>query len=166
MRLKGDKIFWDLDGVLRNLTYRFHNEDIDNWDMTNGDGKTAVEHVEENMEVLIDAPECEYMYIAKQFFPIHIVSAQPDHWRKYTSAWIDFHLPDARVKYLSDTHHKLRYLETGTRILIEDCPLYSTYRDIILVDRSYNRDIVVPRRVHNPDELMTELRRYLDGKES
>ena len=39
MRLKGDRIFWDLDGVLRNVLYKFHNGDIDNWDMKMEAGK-------------------------------------------------------------------------------------------------------------------------------
>jgi hypothetical protein len=164
MRLKGDNIFWDLDGVLRDLTYKFHTGDIDNWEMKNGDGKTAVEHIEADLEVLTDAPETEYMWVAKQFDPIHIVSAQPDHWRRHTSAWLDAHIPGAKIKYLLDTHHKLRYLDSGNRILVEDCPLYASYRDIILIDRPYNRDIEVPRRVTNPEELNDELRRFLHGK--
>jgi hypothetical protein len=165
MRLKGDYIFWDLDGVLRNLTYKFHTGDIDNWEMKNGSGKTAVEHVDENMEVLTNAPECEYMEVAKQFYPIHVVSAQPDHWRRHTSAWLDAHIPNARIKYLTDTHHKLRYLDAGTRVLVEDCPLYASYRDIILIDRPYNQEISVPRRVKSPEELLVELRRFLNGKD-
>jgi hypothetical protein len=163
MRLKGDNVFWDLDGVLRNLAFNFHDGDIDSWDKVNGSGKTIVEHIEEDLNVLVKAPEAEYIEIARQFYPLHVVSAQPDHWRKYTSAWFDAHLPHARVKYLTDTHHKLRYLEAGNRILVEDCPLYASYRDIILVDRPYNQEIVVPRRVHNPEELMTEIRRFLNG---
>jgi hypothetical protein len=105
------------------------------------------------------------MEVAKLFYPIHVVSAQPDHWRRHTSAWLDKHIPDARVKYLTDTHHKLRYLDAGTRVLVEDYPFYSSYRDIILVDRPYNQGIEVPRRVHNPEELLTELRRFLNDKD-
>ena len=164
MKLNGCNIFWDLDGVLRNLTYKFHDGDIDSWQKVNGSGKTVIEHVEEDLNVLRTAPECEYMEVARQFDPIHIVSAQPDHWRKHTSVWIDEHIPDARIKYLLDTHHKLRYLDAGNRVLVEDCPLYASYRDIILVDRPYNRGIEVPRRVGNPEELLIELRRFLNGK--
>ncbi len=162
-KLNGANIFWDLDGVLRNVLYRFHDGDIDNWDMKNGDGKTPVEHVEEGLDVLIEAPELEYIDLAREFSPLHIVSAQPDHWRPYTSVWLDNHLPDARIKYLLDTQHKLRYLECRTRVLIEDCPLYPDYTHIILVDRPYNKNITVPRRVTGPEELMVELRRFLDG---
>uniref|UniRef100_A0A6M3Y062 Uncharacterized protein n=1 Tax=viral metagenome TaxID=1070528 RepID=A0A6M3Y062_9ZZZZ len=164
MRLKGDRIFWDLDGVLRNVLYKFHNGDIDNWDMKNGSGKTAVEHVEEDLNVLVEAPEMEYVNLTKEFFPLHVISAQPDHWRPYTNIWLDKHLPGAKVKYLLDTQHKLRYLECGTRVLVEDCPLYSDYTHIILVDRPYNRDIKVPRRAGTPEELMVELRRFLNEK--
>jgi hypothetical protein len=163
VRLKGDNIFWDLDGVLRNLTYNFQESDVDSWDRVNGSGKTVVEHVEENLSVLVDAPEYDYLSVARQFSPVHIVSAQPDSWRPYTSTWIDKHIPGARIKYLLDTQHKLKYLESGTRILVEDCPLYSDYRHIILIDRPYNKDVECSRRVHNPEELMDELRRFLHG---
>uniref|UniRef100_A0A6M3XKE3 5' nucleotidase n=1 Tax=viral metagenome TaxID=1070528 RepID=A0A6M3XKE3_9ZZZZ len=171
MKLKGDNIFWDLDGVLRNLTYKFLGSpftqgEVDGWERTNDKGQDVVSFVDNNLEVLTDAPECEYMEVARLFSPIHVVSAQPDSWRRHTSAWLDAHIPDARVKYLTDTHHKLYYLDAGFRVLVEDCPLYASYRDIILIDRPYNQDITVPRRVKTPEELLIELRRFIDGNKN
>ncbi len=168
MKLNGANIFWDLDGVLRNLTFNFMGSpftqgEIDGWDRRNDKGQDIVDFVDNELEILIEAPELEYIDLAREFLPLHIVSAQPDHWRPYTSTWLDNHLPDARIKYLLDTQHKLRYLECRTRVLIEDCPLYPDYTHIILVDRPYNRDITVPRRVTGPEELMVELRRFLNG---
>ena len=164
MRYKGDRIFWDLDGVLRDLIFNFGCY-VDSWDMVNGSGKTVMEHVGENLSVLVEAPEAEFASLAREFFPLHIVSAQPDSWRPYTSKWLDVHFPEAKVKYLSDTQHKLLYLECGTRILIEDYPNYPDYSNIILVDRPYNRHVDVPHRIKHADELRDMLVKYLkEGK--
>jgi hypothetical protein len=163
MKYKGDRIFWDLDGVLRNLVFKFGCY-VDAWDQVNGSGKTVMEHVAEDMSILVDAPLDDYAGLAKEFDPIHIVSAQPDTWRPNTSKWLDKHFPGAKVKYLTDTQHKLRYLEAGTRILIEDYPNYPDYTSIILVDRPYNKDTIAPHRVYSPEELRELLMKYLkDG---
>jgi hypothetical protein len=165
MKLPGNNIFWDLDGVLRKLSWAFRNNDWpQSWDEKDVNGRDICESIDANLDSLEDAPEAEYIEIARMCEPLHVVSAQPDLWRPYTSRWFDDHLPEARVKYLIDTQDKLKYLVSGKRVLIEDCPNYPDYTYIILVDRPYNKDVVCERRVHNPEELMVELRRFLDGQ--
>jgi len=162
--LKGDRIFWDLDGVLRKLTYAFHGGWPESWDQLI-DGKGVVECIDENLSHLLECPEAEYIEIARECYPLHIVSLQPDNWRKNTSKWLDIHLPEAHVKYVTKPDHKLLYLECGTRILIEDIPNFDDYTYIILIDRPYNTHVNAPHRVKSPDELRDKLRKYLtEGK--
>jgi FMN phosphatase YigB (HAD superfamily) len=162
MRLKGDNVFWDLDGVLRDIHGNFNGGSIHSWDVRDSSGNGIVEYIDNNLSLLETAPTFKYIDIAMQFHPIHIVSAQPDHWRKYTSKWLDNYLPDAKVKYLLNTEDKLKYLESGRRILIEDYPYYSDYTHIILIDRPYNQNVVTQKRVHNNEELLTAIRGFLN----
>lgn len=157
--IKGDRIFWDLDGVLRVLSWRFHDEWPDTWSQQIN-GKGLCEHVDEDLSILLNAPETEYTDLARECVPLHIVSLQPDNWRKNTSKWFDIHLPDAKVKYVSKPEHKLLYLECGTRILIEDNPNYDSYENIILIDRPYNRHVSAPNRVTSPDQLRSIITKY------
>lgn len=158
--LKGDRIFWDLDGVLRKLSWAFHDEWPDSWNQQIN-GKGLIESIDDNLGCLLECPECEYIEVAKECVPLHIVSLQPDNWRKNTSKWLDIHLPEAKVKYVTKPDHKLLYLECGTRILIEDSPNFDDYSKIILIDRPYNAHVDAPHRVKSPDELRDKLHKYL-----
>ena len=164
--IKGDRIFWDLDGVLRKLSHGFNGTDYPNsWWEKDSNGKNICEYIDEDLTMLLECPEENYIEVAKECLPLHIVSLQPDNWRKNTSKWLDIHLPDAHVKYVTKPDHKLLYLECGTRILIEDSPNFDDYSQIILIDRPYNAHVDAPHRVKSPDELRDKLRKYLtEGK--
>jgi hypothetical protein len=162
--IKGNNIFWDLDGVLRNLTHGFNGEWPKTWIDINKDGLNIYEWVDANLNVLELAPVTEYMEIAMMCDPLHIVSCQPDAWRPYTSRWLDKHLPYAKVKYMTDTNDKLKYLVSGKRILIEDYPNFIDYSHVIVIDRPYNRSIELPHiRAHNPSGLLTMLEVFTNG---
>lgn len=156
-KIDGRWIFWDLDGVLRNLGYRFHDDFPDTWDEKNKDGYDIYDWIAENPDDLKNAPELEYAMVARLCCPIHIVSCQPESWRPNTSKWIDAHFDHARIKYLNNPQDKLKYLEGGKRILIEDYPNFNSYDFIILVDRRYNRTVSNVNRVHTCTELINEI---------
>ena len=165
--IKGNNIFWDLDGVLRKVTHAFNGGAWPTvWDQRDSTGRGICDGIEENFSILTEAPELEYADLARECYPLHIVSAQPESWRSYTSKWLDVHFPEAHVKYVTDTQHKLKYLERSKRIMIEDCPNYPDYSRMVLVDRPYNRDIIVPVpvRVKHPDELREVLLGFVKGE--
>lgn len=164
MQLNGTNIFWDLDGVLRDLGHTFNGYGISDWNGKTDNGKTFTERIDADLNLLKSAPELCYIEIAKRCSPVHVVSIQPDNWRKNTSIWLDNHLPQAKVKFLNVPEHKLLYLQAGTRILIEDYPFFTDYTNVILVDRPYNKNVNCKHRVSSPDELLPLLRRFIDDK--
>lgn len=163
-KINGNNIFWDLDGVLRDLSFRFTNQEIATWTYVNSHGDGICEHIDKNLNDLLKAPPCEYLDLALMCEPLHIVSAQSDLWRPYTSAWTDIHVPEARVKYINNMEDKMKYLESGRRILVDDYPFYPDYTHIILINRPWNKETVAPRRANTPEELMVYLEGFLNGK--
>jgi hypothetical protein len=161
--IDGRNIFWDLDGVLRNICFRFSKHPPDQWDRTNEDGLTVIEYINMNLKDLVNAPTLEYYDLAMQCKPLHVVSIQPELWRHFTSEWLDDWMPDAKIKYVLEPAHKLEYLKVGTRVLIEDSPNLGDYTHTILVDRPYNKGVQVPRRVYNAEQLRKAIGRFLDG---
>ena len=162
-KIKGNNIFWDLDGVLRDLSFRWCGS-IPTWTHVDSHGNGICEYIDKNLDDLVNAPPCEYLDLALLCEPLHVVSAQSDLWRPYTSAWTDKYVPEARVKYINNMEDKMKYLESGRRILIDDYPFYPDYTHIILIDRSYNQDTISPRRAHNPEELITYIEEFVNGK--
>jgi hypothetical protein len=161
--INGSRIFWDLDGVLRRLSFPNYPNWPDSWTQRDGSGNDICEVIDKNLEILLESPETEYIELARECVPLHIVSSQPDNWRKHTSKWLDVHLPEAKVKYVSNAFQKLVYLEAKTRVLIEDYPLYPSYENIILISRPYNRNTKAEHRVTYPDELRDKISQYIKG---
>ena len=86
------------------------------------------------------------------------MTAIPDVWLESTFTWIARHLK-GRVNSITFTKHleKLHLLKERD-ILVEDCPRYLDYSQVIVIDKSYNRDIALQHtRVHNATELFAEL---------
>jgi hypothetical protein len=163
--MKGNDIYWDLDGVLRDLCKVVFGGHADVWDQKTESGKDLIETVDDDLDLLRIAPVSEYIEIAQLCDPIHIITVQPDHWRKYTTNWIDHYFKDAKVKFLNKPEDKLKFIVSGTRTLIEDYPLFSCYDNIILIDRPYNRNVKGVLRVSSPLGLMNALRRKHENLE-
>jgi hypothetical protein len=146
-------IYFDLDGVLRDLCSPITGEEAPHWDYVYK-GKSVLQHIEENLDVLASAPVTEYFhYILEKFPTIHILTNQSNHWKPYTWQWLNdkfgyhpFEVTYARPK------EKLEILKDGD-FLVEDFPLFEDYSKIILIHREYNKDVEAPIRVRNIKEL-------------
>jgi len=163
------KIFFDLDGVLRDLS-KVMGFEPESWNAKHPEtGQSVMEILNGDLTLLRDAPPMPYLSrILEEFKEIKIATVQDLPWRPYTKEWIEKYIPRAEIIWFKDGEEKLEYC-TGEHagILVEDSPMLSDYVNVILIDHPYNRHIrftnwgKVHVRVHNPDQLMHELRKWL-----
>ena len=156
-----DKFFWDVDGVMKRLDYLVLGKDANTWEETRN-GKNVIELVNENPEIVLQAEATEYVDRINQLYrgkTLHIITSQRPTWRPYNEKWLYLHLKCAfDIQYTNNARDKLRLLKPG-EYLIDDSPLFPDFRQVILIDKKYNRHLMVPTRVHNPDALEACLKR-------
>jgi hypothetical protein len=149
-------VFWDIDGVLRDLMKGSGIELQMSWE----DSK-IVESVEEDFSVLVNSPALPYLDVLLNFLNREhsnlehiILSANPESWRKYTNQWLDEHGLKGVKRIFTDTlEEKLDYLDTPDVVLIDDYPYFVDYGNILLIDHSYNKSARPLVRIKNPLEL-------------
>lgn len=155
-------IYFDLDGVLRDL-HDFINWTPKTWEEPI-EGMHIVNYFAKNQKLLRIAPATLYLEMAlSNFDKVNIITACHESWKTSTIYWITKYIPRRKLGELHFTEHlqKLHLLKDND-ILIEDCPRYTDYSQVILIDRSYNRDLELPHvRVNSPNELMSEITRRL-----
>lgn len=152
-------IFWDLDGVLRDLAQICLGRQPSIWDEVDPKtNMTICEMVNKKPSLLIEAPATPYLTVARLYEPITILTIQPLTWRGWTKHWIRKYIMAIDIKFFEKPAEKLEYLKEGD-YLIEDYPFFSNYDQIILIDKPYNRDVKVKYRVKNPKELQKLLER-------
>lgn len=146
-------IYWDIDGVVRNLTASFLEEPQEWYQRTNA-GKTVVETVDEDLELLVAASPTEYYKVAKQFDSIVFITSQKESWRPYTDKWVKHYFKDkAKVHYVNKPSEKMAFLNIGD-YLVEDYPLFEDNSKIILIDKKYNSNVVdCYKRIKSPEQL-------------
>jgi len=156
-------IYWDIDGVLRDLSKIVWGFDPDDWNYKSPERLSIFDIIRMNPMLLVEAPAGKYIDVARKQKELLILSAQLPHWRTLTEMWISTHLKDVPVyiTFVDNSQEKLKYLKDGD-YLIDDCPLFPDYSKIILVDRKYNRNVNAPIRVKTPkelEEILNELKR-------
>ncbi len=144
-------IYFDLDGVIRNLTstvtpsieFNFWSKPIN--------GKSFTEYFDENLHFLLEAPPTEYYSVISNYSRnLTIITSQPENWQEYTSLWIKAYLPNATIIFDSEKLHLL----SENDLIVEDYPLYEDYSQVILIDKPYNQDVKNPLiRIKNPKQL-------------
>ncbi len=155
-------IYFDLDGVIRDLHGAM------NWKPTKWDedvvGVNFYEYITSHLNVLADALPTEYYDIIKQHNPL-VLSAQPKEWRPLTLQWITKYLLTTMsgIIFVDAPNDKFKYVHPSD-LLIEDCPTLKSYSNVILIDRPWNQEVKVLRRVKTPLELDEVLRKYNKGR--
>lgn len=155
-------IFFDLDGVLRNLYWKSGEPD-NYYDGVTG-YKSFVDYINKNKDLLVDAPETEYLKVVleSRIEELNILSIQPAGWIKYTDKWIKEHIREknkdlkVNVMYLFDFADKVEILNRvykGVFVLVEDFPDLSCYDNVWLIDRKYNQDVKSSVRIKGAEEL-------------
>jgi len=147
------KIYWDLDGVLRDLCTPTFGYEPPSWWHTNNKNQAICDLLEENLCIFATAPPTEYFdYAITTYEPLHIVTNQKDHWLPYTVEWLHSFIPTQfDVTYLKP-EYKLEFIGRDNYI-VEDYPFFMEYDNVILIDRPYNRQTTSAIRVKNVKEL-------------
>lgn len=135
-------ITFDLDGVIRDLGFAVFGRVPNDWNETIN-GKGVVEIINENLNLLDEAPPTKYYSVIKEMFPIpHILTHQSKKWRTHTEAWLGWYFGFYDVQYTkSGIDDKADILEDG--FLVDDYPLFPKdfYKKVILVRYPYNENI-------------------------
>ena len=151
--LKSRKIWWDLDGTLRDLALAVWGVEPEHWNKRDASGRNTIDIVNDNLFLLEKAPPTEYLR-AVNGKRITILSAQLPHWTPYTRNWLYRWIPNCTVIYTETGEEKLPILEAHDALLVEDHPNLSDYSRILLIDHPYNRHVINPlRRICSVEEL-------------
>jgi len=153
-----NKIYFDLDGVLRSLADGIGGMKLKTWDDLAPNGQTFCGYIDDRLEVLLEAPRTKYFDVITGNGPIDIVTYQAPYWRPNTVEWVARNIPGKyTLTFVDSMEGKLKYLERG--FLVEDYPKFprEAYDRIVLIDYPYNRGIDALARVKRPWELETIL---------
>jgi hypothetical protein len=146
-------MFFDLDGVLRDLVSAC-NYDPQTWDEP-CHGMTLIGYVNHNLDLLVSATPTEYLPVVVEK-EITVLTCQPLNWIPYTKIWLSNHLPKATCIFCQHPMEKLDHLKNGD-YLIEDYPLFPNNKQIIMIDRPYNRMVQAYKRIRTAGELKNVL---------
>lgn len=152
------KVAWDLDGVLRDLSGHIARINKCNypteWDYKYN-GKSIYECIDENPDVLLEAPTTAYLFVLRKSFDNpEIWTCQPEKWRSKTLMWIHRHIGlRFRIHFLSGTEKEEKLKKEADYILIEDSPKFTNYDRILLIDRPYNKGVRGAVRVFGTKHL-------------
>ena len=136
-------IYFDLDGVIRDISVVLFGGDPKEWGSKVKSGENVFDFINNNLNVLVEAPVTDF-YRFRDYKIECILSCQPVRWRFYTNQWIDKFCPGVDVvRYVRKPEDKLSILKNGD-FLVEDYPFFSDYSKIILVRRPYNMCVVNP----------------------
>lgn len=150
-------IYWDLDGVLRDLSKSVHGGKIaKTWWQKDKNGHNLIEAINKDLSILESAKPTKYLNVALWQKSVDIISCQPMSWRPGTTRWVERHIPNAKIRYVLDPNEKFNIIDEDD-YLIEDSPNLHDYHNIILIDRPYNENIISDIRVYNEAELLAIL---------
>lgn len=151
-------IYWDVDGVLRNLTGLVWGEDPEHWDTLSPSNEDIFDILKKHPEYYLDAKAFKNVQVAKDYEAHHgsitfLTHQKSEKAQKYTSLWLASHFKNFNINFVDSMLDKESYLEHG--FLIDDCPLFKDYSKIILVHHRYNKHIQAPMRVFTWRDLET-----------
>jgi hypothetical protein len=147
-------VYWDLDGVLRLFGSYILGYEPQDWNATSEDGKSVIQIVNEHPELCLSAPESEYLPIVNERLEkIHLLTNQLPSWVPYTNRWLNEHIKiQYEVIYTKGPTEKLAMLKPND-VLVEDYPNFSSYEQVALITRAYNRGVNAPLRISNIKEF-------------
>lgn len=146
------KLVFDLDGVLRLLYPRLWKKYKIPWPreyIWTYKNKNIYEWVKQDKyKAVRNGIPTQFLSIVKKHIAIpEIWTYQPEDWRKYTIEWLNMHIGKYNIKFYT-TEQKREALDMDRDIiLVEDCPLFTNYEQIALIDYSYNRDVNTAYRI-------------------
>jgi hypothetical protein len=159
-------IYFDLDGPIRDLIAVVHNGKAPlSWDQATPYGTGFLEYVDNNLDILTEAPATEYYNIIKELPFVTILTHQPKTWIPYTEDWINkyFKKGEYNVHFVNHPEEKFDFLKEGD-ILVEDYPMFKSYSQIALVEYPYNQHVTGERvRIRSTIDMFRFLGEHLVG---
>lgn len=161
------RIVFDLDGVIRDingyLTAKFGVPYPQEWFWKYQD-KDIFGWIEaDNFAPLVYAPTTDYYWIVKYCFEKpEFWTDQPERWKPLTKLWLDVHFQNYELKYLNNEQKRETLDNNPETWLVEDCPLFSHWDRIVLINQPYNKHIKEAERISNLSDLDKWLWRMLE----
>ena len=155
-------LFWDIDGTIRELDKLVLGKELPYWNYKLDNGKGFCDIINDNLSILeIARPYKDYLEILNKQEDAIFLTHQPENWRAYTEKWLKkwIKIPYKIIYVNNNIEEKLEYLITKKDYLIDDYPLFTSYHNIILIDRLWNRGINVKTRIKNKKELKNKLKK-------
>ena len=152
------RIVWDLDGVIRDLNgYIIHlygGKYPKVWDYICGNNKNIYQTINENIDILREAPPTAYYKVLKKHYTYpEFWTSQPKHWQPHTSYWLTKHIGAHKVRFLKCAEKEVELRKDNDIVLIEDSPNFKSYDNIMLIDRPYNQEVKGAIRIFGTKHL-------------
>jgi FMN phosphatase YigB (HAD superfamily) len=139
--MKKEKTWFDLDGVLRNLSGNFLSQSPEVWHWYKR-GKDIYHFVNDDLECLAKSKPTKFCPLVATLPHINILTCQPKDWRQYTLEWIQNNIGDnVTVTFVEQAKEKLDILAAENGVIFEDYPMFEDYSRVYLVDYPYNRGV-------------------------
>ena len=160
-------IYFDLDGVLRDLCTATLGRQALRWNEKNRGGKGIIDIVNDNPRICETAPATEYLEVFNTFdfgreVPT-ILTRQLPLWIVHTRYWLMLNVIRNYNLKIVGPESKLLYLKKGD-LLVEDYPGFDDFSQIALIDRPYNREADAEQRIYKPEELLRVLEQYKENR--
>ena len=157
-------VAFDIDGVLRDLNGVL----ADRYDVPlptkwhwKYQGKSIFDYIRKDYSVLVEAKPTKYFNAVMDLYkdaPIELWSCQPPDWKPFVIEWLQAQGVKKYLLYYLNTKQKRDRLDKHTNyFLVEDCPNYSNYDRIVLIDTPYNREVECSIRVKTEKKLVEVL---------
>lgn len=139
------KLYFDLDGVLRDLEKSVFGYRVSHWDQPAKNGMEFFQWVEyQGLQVVDNAGPTKFLKTVLEFYttgmhkPFKILTHQPESWKPYTEAWINKYLGMAHpeIIYVKSMKDKMAYINDA--VLIDDYPGFAGHPNVIIVNKTYN----------------------------
>lgn len=165
------KLWLDVDGVLRDLSFAMIGKDPDSWIDKIGN-ETFNEYIDNRMNILLDAPPTIYFPVICEFLrktrDANVITCQPINWIPNTLKWLDksfkeYGINKYNINVVSKIPEKEKYI-SNKEILLEDYPFFTKRMKsrTILIDKPYNKEsnnYII--RVYSPVQLRQVLEEYV-----
>lgn len=161
-------IYWDLDGVLRDISTATFGYHVPTWNYKGEDGKGIIQRINDAPSLLVKAPKTEYAELVERAYeildaPVHILTVQPKRWQSYTRLWILNHFSrvECRITIFAHANDKFQYfMQSEPGLLVEDHPCLPSYDRVVLVRRPWNSSVNDAHKVINNIKDMDEFIQY------
>lgn len=155
-------IYWDLDGVLRDISKGAYGYHIPEWNYRGEDGRNLIQRVNDNISILVKSPPTEYKDLVERAYevldePLTILTVQPRRWQSFTRLWILNHFKkvECKIVMFQSPRDKFQFfLEQEPSLLVEDHPCLPSYDRVVLVRRPWNTSVNGSHKVINNIEDM------------